>query len=101
MGISLSCAAPARAVEAAAPAFAVGARRRGGVAQIPRALDQRPAQQDLAVRYRDRRQARERRADVADLRLGRTREIQRRFNVSVPRARVPEKASALRDRSER
>ena len=33
--------------------------------------------------------------------LGRTREIQRRFNVSVPRARVPEKASTLRDRSER
>ena len=33
--------------------------------------------------------------------LGRTRVIQRRFNVSVPRARVPEKASTLRDRSER
>ena len=33
--------------------------------------------------------------------LGRTREIQRRFNMSVPRARVPEKASTLRDRSER
>ena len=32
--------------------------------------------------------------------LGSTRVIQRRFNVSVPRARVPEKASALRDRSE-
>ena len=32
---------------------------------------------------------------------GRTRVIQRRFNVSVPRARVPEKASTLRDRSER
>ena len=32
--------------------------------------------------------------------LGGTRVIQRRFNVSVPRARVPEKASALRDRSE-
>jgi hypothetical protein len=27
--------------------------------------------------------------------------IQRRFNVSVPRARVQEKASTLRDRSER
>ena len=39
----------------------------------------------------------ERRGD----RLGRTRVIQRRFNVSVPRARVPEKASTLRDRSER
>ena len=34
-------------------------------------------------------------------RQGRTRVIQRRFNVSVPRARVPEKASTLRDRSER
>ena len=33
--------------------------------------------------------------------LGRKRVIQRRFNVSVPRARVPEKASTLRDRSER
>ena len=32
---------------------------------------------------------------------GRTRVIQRRFNVSVPRARVPEKASTLRDRSKR
>ena len=37
----------------------------------------------------------------ANWHLGRTREIQRRFNVSVPRARVPEKASTLRDRSER
>ena len=33
--------------------------------------------------------------------LGSKRVIQRRFNVSVPRARVPEKASTLRDRSER
>ena len=33
--------------------------------------------------------------------LGSTRVIQRRFNVSVPRARVPPKASTLRDRSER
>jgi hypothetical protein len=32
---------------------------------------------------------------------GRTRVIQRRFNVSVPRARVTQKASTLRDRSER
>ena len=30
-----------------------------------------------------------------------TREIQRRFKVSVSRARVPEKASTLRDRSKR
>ncbi|KAK7254540.1 hypothetical protein SO694_0001143 [Aureococcus anophagefferens] len=34
-------------------------------------------------------------------RLGSKRVIQRRFNVSVPRARVPGKASTLRDRSER
>ena len=34
-------------------------------------------------------------------RQGRKRVIQRRFNVSVPRARVPEKSSTLRDRSER
>ena len=32
---------------------------------------------------------------------GSKRVIQRRFNMSVPRARVPEKASTLRDRSER
>jgi predicted unusual protein kinase regulating ubiquinone biosynthesis (AarF/ABC1/UbiB family) len=32
---------------------------------------------------------------------GRTRVIQRRFNVSVPRARVSETAPTLRDRSER
>ena len=33
--------------------------------------------------------------------VGRERVIQRRFNVSVPRARVPQKASTLRERSER
>ena len=33
--------------------------------------------------------------------LGSKKVIQRRFNVSVPRARVPERASTLRDRSER
>jgi len=33
--------------------------------------------------------------------LGSKMVIQRRFNVSVPRARVPEKTSTLRDRSER
>ena len=36
-----------------------------------------------------------------DRRLGSKRAIQRRFNVSVPRARVPEKASTRRERSER
>ena len=34
-------------------------------------------------------------------RLGSKRVIQRRFNMSVPRARVPEKASTLRGRSKR
>ena len=45
----------------------------------------------------DGRQAR----DLDDERLGSKSVIQRRFNVSVPRARVPEKASTLRDQSER
>jgi predicted RNA methylase len=44
-------------------------------------------------------------ADVSVRRVrwgqGRTRVIQRRFNVSVPRARVSETAPTLRDRSER
>ena len=39
--------------------------------------------------------------EVARVDLGSTRVIQRRFNVNVPRARVPKKASTLRDRSER
>ena len=42
-----------------------------------------------------------RRDDAQRLRLGRKRVIQVLFNMSVPRARVPEKASMLRDRSER
>ena len=50
-----------------------------------------------AVELRHRR---ERRAEAAED-LGSKRVIQRRFNVSVPRARVPEKASTLRERSER
>ena len=33
--------------------------------------------------------------------LGRKRVIQRRFNLAVPRARVPETTFMLRDRSER
>jgi hypothetical protein len=49
----------------------------------------------LRERGRERR-ARRRRARED---LGRTRVIQRRFNVSIPRARVPEKASTLRGRS--
>ena len=43
-----------------------------------------------------------RRGDAAlDGRLGRKRVIQRRFNVAVPRARVPKKDVHVRDRSER
>ena len=38
---------------------------------------------------------------AAERDLGSTRVIQRRFNVSVPRARVTENTSTLRDRSER
>jgi hypothetical protein len=38
-------------------------------------------------------------ADAYD--LGRKRVIRRRFNVGVPRARVPKKASTRRERSER
>jgi hypothetical protein len=40
-------------------------------------------------------------ANLAGELKGRTRVIQRRFNVSVPRARVPETALTLRKRSER
>jgi hypothetical protein len=40
-------------------------------------------------------------ANLAGELKGRTRVIQRRFNVSVPRARVPETALTLRERSER
>jgi hypothetical protein len=39
--------------------------------------------------------------EVARVDLGSKRVIQRRFNVSVLRVRVPEKASTLRGRSER
>jgi len=38
---------------------------------------------------------------LASTNLGRKRVIQVLSNMSVPRARVPEKASVLRDRSER
>ena len=41
------------------------------------------------------------RVDLGRFHLGRKRVIQVLFNMSVPRARVPEKASMLRDRSER
>ena len=39
--------------------------------------------------------------ELARSRTGRERVVRRRFNVSLPRARVPEKASTLRERSER
>ena len=54
-----------------------------------RAEDVRASVHDAMADGRDRRH------------LGRKRVIQRRFNVSVPRARVPGKAPTLRDRSER
>jgi hypothetical protein len=76
---------------------------RGGVRQRvqgPRrdAVEAAAHDDDAAVAAA-RRARGERRAE--ELRLGRTRAIQRRFNVSVPRARVPGKASTLRDRSKR
>ena len=82
---------------------------RDGDARVaaPQDLGHRGGAQHGVPRQRERRV--ERRHDVGDLavlereraRLGSKRVIQRLFNVSVPRACVPEKASALRDRSER
>ena len=74
---------------------------RGGVALDEaevrrRVLEERAAELERAAGLEAALLARERRVD-----LGRKRVIQRRFNVRVPRARVPEKASTLRDRSER
>ena len=74
---------------------------RGGVALDEaevrrRVLEERAAELERAAGLEAALLARERRVD-----LGRKRVIQRRFNVSVPRARVPKKASTLRDRSER
>ena len=61
------------------------------IAPDSRSADEEPGTQ----RYVDFLEA------LCRLARGRTRVMQRRFNVSVPRARVPEKASALRERSER
>ena len=66
-----------------------------GLVQEPRREDFRPPLA-LAVELE-----RDLRAELAEQRLGRKRVIQVLFNMSVPRARVPEKASMLRDRSER
>ena len=68
--------------------------RRAGV---ERAEADALADDDAAALRRGVLERRERlRAD-----LGGTRVIRRRFNVSVPRARVPEQAPRLRGRSER
>jgi hypothetical protein len=57
-------------------------------------LDERRQRAAVVPRLRPRVEER------ARVRQGRKRVIQRRFNVSVPRARVPEKASTRRERSE-
>ena len=86
-----------------------GARRDGpdvvapgplGIAVERGAPEAGPREDAEAVVGRRARRAVEPRGEEPG-RLGGTRVIQRRFNVSVPRARVPEKASTLRDRSER
>ena len=52
---------------------------------------------DEAIRKRDLPE----RLQLRSVGLGRKRVIQRRFNVAVPRARVPKKDVHGRDRSER
>jgi hypothetical protein len=82
----------AQAVRAAAPV-----RPEDGIRNVR--VRRRPVEGPRRRRQVQLRQVR--RAAVLEADLGRKRVIQRRFNVSVPRARVPEKASTLRDRSER
>jgi hypothetical protein len=64
-------------------------------------LGRRPAAVAGAEHRRGERVERLRVVRVAVPDLGSKRVIQRRFNLSVPRARVPEKAPTRRDRSER
>jgi hypothetical protein len=81
--------------------------RDGPAPDAPRAADERhlPRVEHVLVDVHAARVARLRVHVLDDVRrvddLGGTREMQRRFDVSVPRARVPEKASTRRDRSER
>ena len=77
--------------------FTVLLRQVGGAHQDAEQEDGVPRH----LRDRGRRGARLRREMPRGPRQGRTRVIQHRFNVSVPRARVLEKASTLRDRSKR
>ncbi|KAK7242754.1 hypothetical protein SO694_00015046 [Aureococcus anophagefferens] len=75
----------------------------GGAIDAPRSLF---TAWRRAVVAATQRRARQRARDVARVvresrEQGSKRVIQRRFNVSIPRARVPETASALRDRSKR
>ena len=74
--------------------------------EVPDALRQHDALELRGLRLgvvlrRDARRLERVAVDVLPDRLGSKRVIQRRFNVSVPRARVPRKAPTLRDRSER
>ena len=103
MGISLSFAAlePARRGLGERDAEGPDVRGEGRVAEAEARL-RRAVVARRDVRGVERRLAgRPRGPEVREDDLGRTREIQRRFNVSVPRARVTEKTSTLRDRSER
>jgi hypothetical protein len=70
----------------------------GYAVQAP--VDKRPRDHGSAKAVQERADDPWRREVVGDAQ-GRTRVIQRRFNVGVLRARVLEKASTLRDRSER
>ena len=85
-----------------------GPRRPRGVAlvldvgrQVPRQRLEQAVRERRARRLDDQQPVERRRVAPRVVDLGSTRVIQRRFNVSVPRAIVPEKASTLRDRSER
>ena len=80
MGISHSFPAQVAAEEASLEAKHLAADGRPSVVAV------KILKKDVAVIQREVR--------------GRTRVIQRRFNVSVPRARVPETASTRRERSE-
>ena len=89
--------APPRAAGDVGP-VGVGEERR----PEERVVERRVEAADVAVVAADARAAEERGpGGVRGLGLGSKRVIQRRFNVSVPRARVTETTSTLRDRSER
>ena len=101
LGISLSFAAPVDArvvgVEGRERRRVQQLAARDGHAVEPQALDGLDGGRERLEAHRRRGDVRRRRVQ----RLGSKRVIQRLFNVSVPRARVPEKAPTLRGRSER